>query len=298
MTNQTGLYIFGEVLFDCFPTGEEILGGAPFNVAWHLQALGNQPSFISRVGKDTYGRKILNAMKKWGLDTTLVQIDNKNPTGKVMVTIENDEPNYNIVANSAYDFISDNMLTGNIDVGILYHGTLCLRNQVSRSAYSKIIQNKKLKIFLDVNLRAPWWKKDEIFTWLKKAHWVKMNQDELKLLAGRAKDTTHQMAELQMTYGLEQVIVTRGGQGTTIRTANGDLHSLVPDRIERLVDTVGAGDSFSAVYIHGLLAGLPVDINLRNAQQFASKVIGLRGATTADCNFYNEFISSLLYKQH
>lgn len=298
MTNQTGLYIFGEVLFDCFPTGEEILGGAPFNVAWHLQALGNQPSFISRVGKDTYGRKILNAMKKWGLDTTLVQIDNKNPTGKVLVTIENDEPNYNIVANSAYDFISDNMLAGNIDDGILYHGTLCLRNQVSRSAYSKIIQNKKLKIFLDVNLRAPWWKKDEIFTWLKKAHWVKMNQDELKLLAGSAKDTTHQMAELQMTYGLEQVIVTRGGQGTIIRTANGDLHSLVPDRIERLVDTVGAGDSFSAVYIHGLLAGLPVDINLRNAQQFASKVIGLRGATTADLNFYNEFISSLLYKQH
>lgn len=298
MTNQTGLYIFGEVLFDCFPTGEEILGGAPFNVAWHLQALGNQPSFISRVGKDTNGSKILNAMKKWGMDTTLVQIDDKNPTGKVQVRIQNDEPNYNIVANSAYDFISDDMLSGNIADGILYHGTLCLRNQVSRSAYSKIIQNKKLKIFLDVNLRAPWWKKDEIFTWLKKAHWVKMNQDELKLLAGTAKDITLQMAELQMTYGLEQLIVTRGGQGTIIRTANGDQHSLVPHKIERLVDTVGAGDSFSAVYIHGLLAGLPIDINLHNAQQFASKVIGLRGATTADLNFYNEFISSLLYKQH
>jgi len=296
MTTHTGLYIFGEVLFDCFPTGEEILGGAPFNVAWHLQALGNQPSFISRVGKDTNGSRILNAMKKWGLDTTLVQIDNKKPTGKVQVTIENNEPSYNIVANSAYDFISDDMLSGNIADGILYHGTLCLRNQVSRSAYSKIIQNKKLKIFLDVNLRAPWWKKDEISIWLKKAHWVKMNQDELKLLAGTAKDTARQMAELQMTYGLEQLIVTRGGQGTIIRTANGDLHSLVPHKIERLVDTVGAGDSFSAVYIHGLLAGLPIDINLRNAQQFASKVIGLRGATTADLNFYNEFISSLLHK--
>ena len=120
-----------------------------------------------------------------------------------------------------------------------------------------------------------------------------MNQDELKLLAGTAKDTSRQMAELQMTYGLEQVIVTRGEKGTLIRTANGELHSLVPGKVEELVDTVGAGDAFSAVYIHGLRAGWPIDLNLRHAQQFASKVIGLRGATTTDLNFYEEFISSL-----
>jgi len=293
MNNQTRLYIFGEVLFDCFPTGEEILGGAPFNVAWHLQALGDQPSLISRVGKDLYGNKILNAMENWGMDTTLVQIDDKNPTGQVQVTIENDEPDYNIVANSAYDFISDDLLSRNIADTILYHGTLCLRNPVSRSAYNKIIQNQSLKIFLDVNLRAPWWNKDEVVSWLKNAHWVKMNQDELKLLIGTAKDTRSQMAELQMTYGLEQVIVTRGEKGTLIRTTNGELHSLVPDKVEQLVDTVGAGDAFSAVYIHGLRAGWPIDLNLRHAQQFASKVIGLRGATTTDLKFYKEFISSL-----
>lgn len=293
MNNQTALYIFGEVLFDCFPTGKEILGGAPFNVAWHLQALGDQPSLISRVGKDLYGNKILTAMGNWGMDTTLVQIDDNSPTGRVQVTIDNDEPDYNIVSNSAYDFISDDPLSGNIGDGILYHGTLCLRNPVSRSAYSKILQNQSLKIFLDVNLRAPWWKKDEIFSWLKKAHWVKMNQDELKLLTGTAKDTRHQMAELQITYGLEQVIVTRGEQGTLIRTANGELHSLVPGKVEQLVDTVGAGDAFSAVYIHGLRAGWPIDLNLHHAQHFASKVIGLRGATTNDLNFYEEFISSL-----
>ena len=293
MNNQTALYIFGEVLFDCFPTGKEILGGAPFNVAWHLQALGDQPSLISRVGKDLYGNKILTAMGNWGMDTTLVQIDDNSPTGQVQVTIDNDEPDYNIVSNSAYDFITDDPLLGNIGDGILYHGTLCLRNPVSRSAYSKILQNQSLKIFLDVNLRAPWWKKDEIFSWLKKAHWVKMNQDELKLLTGTAKDTRHQMAELQITYGLEQVIVTRGEQGTLIRTANGELHSLVPGKVEQLVDTVGAGDAFSAVYIHGLLAGWPIDLNLHHAQHFASKVIGLRGATTNDLNFYEEFISSL-----
>ncbi|ACN15521.1 PfkB2 [Desulforapulum autotrophicum HRM2] len=293
MTNHAGLYIFGEVLFDCFPTGEEILGGAPFNVAWHLQALGNQPGFISRVGKDSSGSKILYAMEKWGLDTTLVQIDNKHPTGKVQVTIENNEPYYEIVENCAYDFISDDMLSGKITQGILYHGSLCLRNPVARSAYSSIIQNTRLKIFMDVNLRAPWWKKDEVFSWLQKAHWAKMNQDELKLLVGAEKEIESQMAELQTACGLEQIIVTRGEQGTMVRTAQGKMHSLVPDKIELLIDTVGAGDAFSAVYIHGILADLPVDLNLRYAQQFAGKVIGLRGATTDDLNFYNEFTTSL-----
>jgi fructokinase len=125
-----------------------------------------------------------------------------------------------------------------------------------------------------------------------------MNQDELKLLAGAEKEIESQMAELQTACGLEQVIVTRGEQGTMIRTAQGGMHSLVPDKIEQLIDTVGAGDAFSAVYIHGLLAGLPVDLNLRYAQQFAGKVIGLRGATTDDLNFYNEFTTSLLSESH
>ena len=298
MTNPSGLYIFGEVLFDCFPSGEVVLGGAPFNVAWHLQALGNQPGFISRVGKDAYGSKILHAMKKWGLDTTLIQIDNKHPTGKVQVTIENNEPDYEIVANCAYDFISDDMLSGYITKGILYHGSLCLRNSLSRSTYSSIIRNTRLKIFLDVNLRTPWWEKDEILSWLQKAHWAKMNQDELRLLTGTEKKIEFQMAELQTACGLEQIIVTRGKRGAMVRTAQGEMHSLVPDKIEQLIDTVGAGDAFSAVYIHGLLAGLPVELNLRYAQQFAGKVIGLRGATTDDLNFYNEFTTSLLREQH
>ncbi len=293
MTTFNGLYIFGEVLFDCFPTGEEILGGAPFNVAWHLQALGNQPGFISRVGKDAYGSRIVSAMAKWGLDTARVQIDSKHPTGTVQVTINNNEPSYEIVENCAYDFISADMLPGNITGGIFYHGSLCLRNPVARSAYRSIIQNRQLKIFLDVNLRAPWWTKDDVLSWLQRAHWAKMNQDELKLLAGAEKEIESQMAGLQTACGLEQIIVTRGNQCTMVRTAEGGMHSLVPDRIEPLIDTVGAGDAFSAVYIHGLLAGLPVDLNLRYAQQFAGRVIGLRGATTDDLNFYNEFTASL-----
>jgi len=101
------------------------------------------------------------------------------------------------------------------------------------------------------------------------------------------------MADLQATCGLEQLIVTLGEQGTLIRSAEGEFHSLVPKKAEHLVDTVGAGDAFSAVYIHGLRAGWSTDETLHQAQEFASKIVGLRGATTSDPAFYQEFIASL-----
>jgi fructokinase len=292
MKKQAQLYIFGEVLFDCFPTGEQILGGAPFNVAWHLQAFGDQPCFISRVGKDDRGTRVLQAMQSWGLDSAAVQVDEEHPTGRVEVTIRNNEPSYDIVAGSAYDFISAEQLDETFADGILYHGTLSLRHQISRNALREITRHHKVKIFLDVNLRPPWWQRDEVFNWLKNSHWVKMNQEELRLLTGTAGDPRQQMAELQETCGLEQLIVTRGEQGTLIRTAAGAFHSLVPEKVEQLVDTVGAGDAFSAVYIHGLRVGWPIDTSLCHAQRFASKVIGLRGATTTDPAFYQDFFHS------
>jgi len=293
MKNQNELYIFGEVLFDCFPTGEKVLGGAPFNVAWNLYSFGDGPKFISRIGKDSYGVKILEAMKKCGMNKELIQIDEKRPTGLVEVTIQNDEPSYNIVKDSAYDFINTELLPDSTGKGILYNGTLCLRNQISRNAYNTMRQNHNLKIFIDVNLRSPWWKKDQVLTSLKHAHWVKMNEDELDLLIDTAEDIKMKMSKMQKTYELEQVIITRGAQGTIILTDDNEFHSQAVEKVEHLVDTVGAGDAFSSVYIHGLRAGWPVDVNLHRAQQFAGKVIGLRGATTTNFNFYQEFMASI-----
>ena len=293
MNNQNQLYIFGEVLYDCFPTGEKVLGGAPFNVAWNLQSFGDQPEFISRIGKDIDGDKILEAMKNWRMNSESIQIDEKRPTGRVEVTIQNNEPSYNIVKNSAYDFINKELVPNSDACGILYHGTLCLRNQISQSAYNTMRQNHNLKIFIDVNLRPPWWQKDLVLETLKHAHWVKMNEDELNQLSETAENIQVKMAKLQKTYKLKQVIITRGAQGTIILTEDDKFHSQIPQKVERLVDTVGAGDAFSSAYIHGLRAGWPVEFNLRRAQEFAAKVIGLRGATTTDLNFYNDFTSSI-----
>ena len=288
MNNQIELYIFGEVLFDCFPSGERVLGGAPFNVAWHLQALGDQPRFISRVGADDQGDRILQAMRDWNMSTAGVKVDAEHPTGRVTITLDGDEPVYNIVADSAYDFISAEQLCEPINAGILYHGTLCLRNDTSRNALSEITRSADVKIFLDVNLRSPWWQRDKVLAWVKNAHWVKMNQVELSLLGEHASDIRQKMTALQESCELEQLIVTCGDQDTLVRTAAGEFHTGVPEKVAQPVDTVGAGDAFSAVYLHGLRAGWAIEETLHQAQRFAGKIVGLRGATTSELAFYQD----------
>lgn len=120
-----------------------------------------------------------------------------------------------------------------------------------------------------------------------------MNQTELQQLAGSEKDLSLQMSDLQDEFSLEQLILTRGEQGALVRTRNGEIHSVAPSQAEQPIDTVGAGDAFSAVYLRGLQIGLPISTILDQAQQFASRVIRLRGATTTDRSFYQQTVENL-----
>lgn len=97
--------MFGKVLFDMFPDGSVALGGAPFNVAWHLQAFGLEPLLISRVGADALGRRVATAMLEWGMDRSGLQIDSAHPTSTVTITFNVGEPEFDIVADRAIDYI-------------------------------------------------------------------------------------------------------------------------------------------------------------------------------------------------
>lgn len=286
MSERTSVLVFGEVLADCFPTGEEVLGGAPFNVAWHLQALGDEPRFISRVGDDALGKRIIASMKAWGMTLSGMQTDLVHPTGRVDVGLIDGEPHYTIMNERAYDFIETDSTDQTSSEGILYHGTLGVRNEVSRTSLQRLSEDPDLSIFLDVNLRAPWWKTEEVYRWLEKARWVKLNHDELRSLGFTSSDTHQAMADLQTQFGVEQLILTCGAKGAKVRVSDGQYHHLLPEKAERLTDTVGAGDAFSAMYIHALIAGWSIRDTLSIAQRFAGKVLGLRGATTTDLAFY------------
>ena len=171
--------IFGEVLFDHFPDGNAVLGGAPFNVAWHLRGLGENPLLISRVGDDPTGRRVLAAMAAWGMDTTGMQVDSIHPTGRVQIEWQGSEPSYTIPPHQAYDHIAIAGVPDLAQPAILYHGSLALRHPTtSRATLETLLTQTSLPVLFDVNLRSPWWNAVDVQRWAARASWVKLNQEE------------------------------------------------------------------------------------------------------------------------
>lgn len=285
--------IFGEVLFDRFDDGVEILGGAPFNVAWHLQAFQQAPLFISRIGQDQAGAKIQAAMQTWGISQAALQIDAEFPTGAVEISLNNGEPEYQILANQAYDFIDDQSLPS-IDCALLYHGSLAARQPVSGKALQNLINRHQGKVFIDINLRQPWWNQTAVAELLKQADWLKLNHDELQQLQVAGDSLEAKMRLFIERYQLEVLVVTLGEQGAWAIDENGELLTVQPDSLQVVVDTVGAGDAFASVLLLGILKAWPLAVSLQRAQQFASALVGQRGATVSDLDFYQSFKAAWL----
>ncbi|CAA9890995.1 PfkB domain protein [Candidatus Methylobacter favarea] len=290
--NNSRLSIFGEVLFDQFPDGSHIMGGAPFNVAWHLQAFGQTPRFISRIGQDQNGEAIQTAMRAWQMDLSALQRDSMHPTGTVQVIIEQGEPGYHILPEQAYDYIAAGELDAKDSQGLLYHGSLALRNEVSRRALDVLKRRHHGKIFMDVNLRDPWWQKADVLRLLDAADWVKLNHHELQALQGPSTDIKTGMQTFQKAHDLEGLIVTCGEQGALAVTADGDYFAVAPVPALQVIDTVGAGDAFASVLLLGLNLGWPLQLTLERAQAFASALVGQRGASIDDAAFYQPFIQA------
>ena len=281
--------VFGEVLFDRFPGGDVVLGGAPFNVAWHLNAFGTRPLLISRVGNDALGRRIRDIMESRKMDTAGLQLDSAHPTGTVDVSIEHDEPHYDIVEQRAWDFIDAHSLPPVKNAALLYHGSLALRSPVSQHALDCLHANLGAPVFIDINLRPPWWSREQVDNCLDGARWVKLNEDELQALAPAGEDLSQRAVALQQVHKLDLLITTLGNAGARVQDSEGHILQVTPPGTDTLVDTVGAGDAFAAVIILGLLHDWDLEQMLQRAQAFASAIVGIRGATPEHPDFYTVF---------
>jgi fructokinase len=271
------------VLFDQFPGGKRVLGGAPFNVAWNLQAFGQNPLFVSRIGDDEEGETVRAAMLDWGMDDSGLQVDPQLPTGRVNVSFHSGEPEYEIIHPVAYDAIG---MPRNLPrCCLLYHGSLALRDELSRGTLEGVREEFEGTLFVDVNLRPPWYEAEQVLGMVEAADWVKLNQHELETLSPDAADAWNFLDH----HELEALVVTRGASGAEVLTASGQRVKIEPEGDVDVIDTVGAGDAFSAVTILGLLHAWPLEITLKRAQSFASAVVGQRGATVADRDFYRSF---------
>ena len=284
--------IFGEVLFDCFPDGNAVLGGAPFNVAWHLNAFGLSPLFISSIGDDALGKKVKSTMLDWNMDCTGLQLDGEHPTGSVDIRFENDEPHYTIVEHRAYDYIDAGLLPVINEDSLLYHGSLALRNQRSREAMLRLKQHHAGDVFMDVNLRDPWWQKETVLALADDADWVKLNEDELALLGSGAGGTESRAQQFIDRHRLKGLVVTLGAKGAIAMTGDGEMAEVSPQQQLEVVDTVGAGDAFTSVLIFGLENGWPLEKTMSHAQDFASLLVGRQGATVNDPMFYRAVIAN------
>jgi fructokinase len=296
-TEQPTVDIFGEVLFDCFPGGRRVLGGAPFNVAWHLRAFGAAPRLISAVGDDPQGEQIRRAMQDWGMDTSTLQTDPDHATGEVRVTLDAGEPTYEIIPDRAFDHIRalDLPPAGEL----LYHGTLALRRPASAATLSGLKARGHGIRFLDVNLRDPWWSLDVTRALLQDADWVKLNRSELALLADSSGSGAGENEDAELTalasaflaqHGLTGLVVTLGGDGAFALSHDTSPVRVAPAPALAVKDTVGAGDAFASVLILGIIRRWPLAATLERAQSFASRIVEQHGATAADPALYRPYL--------
>ena len=305
------ILLFGEVLVDCFPDNE-VQGGAPFNVAHHLQRLGHDlgltPMLVTRIGKDARGQRILDTLHRVGLPTAGVQQDSLHPTGEVRINLDPKSltHQFDILPDQAWDYIHAQMahLVGLLSrPQWLYFGTLAQRNPshtLTRShahpALQSLLHTTQAHRFLDLNLRDPW-VSEAVLRWsLNQAEVVKMNDQELVRIAhmlGLEAGAPQRIgARLIEAFELTQLIVTEGAQGAWYLDNEGRYcHTAAQPGVPDMVDTVGAGDGFAAVYLLGLMQGWDTPMTLQRAHQFAAEICRVRGAIPGSTGFYQRFIA-------
>jgi len=289
--------LFGEVLADIFPD-RAVLGGAPFNVARHLQAFGQYPVLISRLGHDALREEVLDMMSQYGMDTLGIQCGNTYPTGRVQVHMQDGQHQFEILPQQAYDFIHPavvRMAVLSVHPKLVYFGTLAQRNEISRRALKTLLRSTDALKFLDINLRTPWYDEKTIRQSLHCADIIKLNIDELAVLAKMFKlhetEPLRQVRVLMNQFELKQAVVTCGEAGAWQVNQNGrKAEADVKYSLSKPVDTVGAGDGFSAVFILGTLLHWPMVTTLERANAFASSICGIRGAIPDQADFYLPFI--------
>ena len=274
----------GEILWDLLPSGKQ-LGGAPANFTCHAWALGAEARLVSRVGEDDLGCEIIERWTARSMPTDTIEIDRERPTGTVSVELDADgQPKYTIHERVAWDRIEadDAALNAVSMADAVCFGTLAQRTKSARAALEVLLSASRpdaLRIF-DVNLRPPFVARDVIVESMKPANVLKLNEHELPVLAdifSLSGSPAEQIAELARRFELRLVALTRGGEGSLL-FADGAL-SEHPGLYTKVVDTVGAGDAFTAALTLGFLQDWNLDRINYWANEVASYVCSQPGAT-------------------
>ena len=273
----------GELLWDCFPD-RRLPGGAPANVAFHAQQLGLSAAAVTRVGADQLGDEICEFLRSQGLCLDLVQRDPRHGTGTVTVQSGPAGTSYTFKPDSAWDFLEPApvLLAAMQSAKAVCFGTLAQRSPVSREAIHTCLKaaGPACLIVYDVNLRPPFYERAWIERSLHCADIAKLNDDEVRVLSEMldAPESSNEgfAAWLADAYQLQLVCVTRGGAGCYVRSDQAAVD--VPGIEVKVVDTVGAGDAFTAALIQSRLSGWPIESSAQFANRVGALVASRAGA--------------------
>jgi fructokinase len=266
MPERRTIVAVGEILWDIFPDGPKF-GGAPANFACTTAELAGDRMdvyIVGAVGNDELGRKAIELLRSHNVNTTSVS-QVAHPTGQVNVTLDTaGKPTFEIAENTAWDNLvwSDELEQLAARADAVCFGTLAQRSPTSRETIRRFIQSTHpecLRI-LDINLRAPFWTIHEVLDSLTSANVLKFNDAELPVVAEvTGWDTTQvDLHMLSLFHDLQIIALTRGAEGATLVNEDGERSDL-PAQPTKIVDTVGAGDAYTAALAVGLLEGLPLE---------------------------------------
>jgi fructokinase len=275
----------GETVWDIFQDGDRRLGGAPANFVYYSQLFGRKSFLVSRIGVDDLGKETISLMTRYGLNIDYIQMDTVHPTGTVKVFLNLEAvPVFTIQENVAWDYLEkpQNLKSLAKKADAVCFGSLAFRSSQSRETISWFLSQLRSDCIrvLDINLRPPFYSKELIESLFKLADILKLNETELELIKSifsfSEEEETEILKKLLNRYKFELIALTKGEKGSRLITANEE--SSHPGFSIKAIDTVGAGDAFTAALVDGLLNGKSLDEINERANRLASLVCTQKGA--------------------
>jgi fructokinase len=275
----------GEYLADVLPSGWELPGGAPANVAFHAAAsMAVEAELVSRIGDDARGGELRARLRGAGIKDGLVQVDGARPTGKVQVWLAAGGPGYEIGAPAAWDFLAEsaeNTAAARASSVVVF-GTLAQRHPVARQTIRSLVGQARASgasAVADLNLRAPFFD-DEVILWtLRHCDLLKLSREELLIVSdrlGAAGEMGSLFEGLGREFGLRRAVLTCGGEGAWFFDEGRVWQqAALPAEV---VDTIGAGDAFTAVLASALANDVPLERVAPLAAEVAAYVVSQPGA--------------------
>ncbi|AOZ99704.1 carbohydrate kinase family protein [Flavobacterium commune] len=272
---------FGEVLWDVFPTHKKI-GGAPLNVALRMNSIGVASTIISKIGNDENGKDIIKYIEDHNMSSSLIQVDSDYMSGVVHVMInEKGNASYDIHYPSAWDKIVVNSAVEKqvSEADAFVFGSLICRDEISRASLFSLLKKAKYKV-LDANLRAPYYTTEVLIELMFKADFIKLNDEELYEISQKLESPYNSFEQnikfIAEKTNTKQICVTKGAFGAVLYYNEKFYYN--SGYFVKVVDTVGAGDSFLATLIVRLLKGKSPQKSLNYACAIGALVAGQEGA--------------------